>query len=64
MEHKRGANVKHGVLCITEPATGASQVARWERMSANAGDTGNACLTLGTEDSLENKMATHPTILA
>ena len=33
-------------------------------MSANAGDTGNAGLTLGPEDSLENKMATHPTILA
>ena len=64
MEHKCGADVKHCVLCIKDPATGASQVARWERMSANAGDTGNAGLTLGPEDSLENKMATHPTILA
>ena len=35
-----------------------------KNLSANAGDTGDAGLTLGPEDPLENKMATHSSILA
>ena len=35
-----------------------------KNLSTNAGDTGDAGLTLGPEDPLENKMATHSTTLA
>ena len=35
-----------------------------KNLPANAGDTGDACQSLGREDLLEESMATHSSILA